>query len=207
MELNTETGIYESVRERSSITILGDIKSELQSVPEIDAILNKYGEIIGPMLEQKIGEASGRFVKQQLGNMACRALFEYAKQNGVNAVAAYHNMRGIRIESLEAGDITMSDIYSMSPFDNEIRIIKVQGERLILANDFQGNYRYKDPKAEIDPEKLYDVVVFDFILDRAGFDLYKDSAYLIDGNVKLVRDAIIDYVKANSPLDPKEYIR
>ena len=204
LSLNEETKTYESVKNRSGVVEMRNTPS-IQSNPEIDAVLDKYNEQVGPILNEKIGEASARFSKDQLGALACKSLVDYARNNGVNAVAAFHNDHGIRINELKAGEITVKDIYQMSPFDNEVRIIKMPGSELNNPSNFSGNYRYIDKSIKFDNDTLYDVVVFDFILDRAGFDLYKDSAYKINDEVKFVRDCIMDHIKANSPINPNNY--
>lgn len=68
-----------------------------------------------------------------LGNFACRTVEDFVRTNK-NAIAGKHivilNQGGLR-NTIPAGEITKRHIFELMPFDNEIVILKISGEKLM----------------------------------------------------------------------------
>ncbi len=68
-----------------------------------------------------------------LGNFACQSVEDYVRTNR-NQIAGKHiiilNRGGLR-NSIPIGEITKGHIFELMPFDNEIVIIKISGEKVM----------------------------------------------------------------------------
>lgn len=68
-----------------------------------------------------------------LGNFACRTVEDFVRTNK-NEIAGKHivilNRGGLR-NNIPAGEITKGHIFELMPFDNEIVILKITGEKLM----------------------------------------------------------------------------
>lgn len=64
-----------------------------------------------------------------LGNLITNAMGEYARQKGQSYDCIITNIGGIR-DSLRQGEITIGDIYNISPFDNNVVILTISGKKM-----------------------------------------------------------------------------
>lgn len=68
-----------------------------------------------------------------LGNFACQTVEDYVRTNR-NEIAGKHivilNRGGLR-NNIPAGEITKGHIFELMPFDNEVVILKITGEKLM----------------------------------------------------------------------------
>jgi 2',3'-cyclic-nucleotide 2'-phosphodiesterase (5'-nucleotidase family) len=68
-----------------------------------------------------------------LGNFACRTVEDYVRTNR-NEIAGKHivvlNRGGLR-NNIPMGEITKGHIFELMPFDNEIVVLKITGEKLM----------------------------------------------------------------------------
>jgi 5''-nucleotidase/2'',3''-cyclic phosphodiesterase and related esterases len=126
---------------------------------------------------------------------------------------ALTNFGGIRT-SLPAGDITISDVISVFPFENKIVILEIQGKyiRGIIEN-FANKQRVeamsgikliiKNRKIKklliggkpLNDNKLYNLATIDFLLGGGdGLYLLKKRERVINTDI-LIRDAVIQYIQ------------
>lgn len=109
LTLTIRNGSVQSVR--STLRLLDDT---LQEDPVVKSAVNSY--LNNPMLEQAPGELSAElYGKEQLGSLMTDGM-RYA--TGVDA--AFQNDGGIRVSYLNQGPLTLQEIYTMDPFNNEI---------------------------------------------------------------------------------------
>jgi 2',3'-cyclic-nucleotide 2'-phosphodiesterase (5'-nucleotidase family) len=146
-----------------------------------------------------------------LGNFVCDALkfvadslFRLSKPDIIIV-----NRGGLRAE-LPKGDITVSNIFELMPFENEMVLIKISGEKLesflALFEDkrhpfFGAKIRMNNKKAidfiidnkPLEKLKIYTLVTSDYLLNGGdNFMFLKESTSVIYSG-KRIRDAIIDY--------------
>ena len=176
--------------------------SRLATTPEIEEIISKYQTEIGPILEEKLSYAEYDFNKDAVGSLVCYSLYNYGKQYE-DVVASYHNKSGIR-SYFSAGDITYKDIYACSPFDNEVRLVEIDGRD--VYGKATGYYSYISiPRNEVDNSKTYKVVVFDYIITNGSFGIYEDTEKMINNEVKVVRETVVDYLKTVDSISPSMF--
>lgn len=146
-----------------------------------------------------------------LGNFVCDAIrfssLKEFKNDSVNMVLM--NRGGLRI-NLPKGDIKVSTIFELMPFENELVLLKVKGESLIkflpllkekkhpfyglkvtisgnevLVKDLSGN--------NIEKEKIYCIATSDYLANGGdSFVFLKEAIEIKRCNLK-IRDAIIEY--------------
>ena len=79
-----------------------------------------------PALQRSIARAEAPFSSlDELGCMVCDAFLD-----GTGADISIENRRGIRADSLAAGDITVLDVLHIDPFGNQAVILTLTGEEL-----------------------------------------------------------------------------
>ncbi|MFN2129692.1 MAG: bifunctional metallophosphatase/5'-nucleotidase [Anaerolineae bacterium] len=160
-----------------------------------------------------------------LGDMIVDAMRAADLGDGRPADIAVHNDGGIRA-SLDAGPITYAELYAILPFDNTLVGVDLTGvqvrEAIENGMDDQGTgiqvsglaftYSMNKPRGRrvmevtvggqpLDPEQVYRVVTIDYLYThpsyRLSLGLGKQVTY---GGLCL--DAVIDYVRVNSPVSP-----
>lgn len=124
---------------------------------------------------------------------------------------AIFNHGGMRLTSMAAGNVNLGKIYELSPFDNYIVILKLNGKVLQDFLDLSANkggwpisggtYVIKDKKATavligcvaIDENKIYNVATIDYIANGGDDASMLRTIPQINKNI-IMRDAIIAYL-------------
>lgn len=133
---------------------------------------------------------------------------------------AVQNYGGLRVPTVAKGDLTVGDIYEVMPFDNNLVILNLSGEKtLMLLNriaDYGGwpissnlTMAIEDDKAKdimikgepFDIKKTYRIALPDYTANGG------DKCYFLkeepqEDNDKLIRDLIIEYFENNPPSEP-----
>lgn len=110
--------IVEKKAERIAVAGAGEVNKTLV------ALLNYFSE--NPAFKRVLAVAETPFVcNEELGCMVCDA---YIAETG--AELSYQNAGGVRIESHEAGDMTVGDVMKMDPFQNDAIELHVTGKEL-----------------------------------------------------------------------------
>lgn len=150
-------------------------------------------------------------VQSTLGNFVCDALaFAASKEfKDLNPAIVIVNRGGLRA-NLPEGDIKVVNIFELMPFDNEMVILRISGEKLLefisLFEDkkhfFSGlKVTLKDNKvtellaenAPIERSGMYTLVTSDYLYNGGDrFHFLKDPVSVRSTGLK-IRDAIIDY--------------
>ena len=111
----------------------------IQPDPEALQILNtKYKPGVEQLKQTEVGttevklngvRADVRTKETNLGNLIADGMLDAAQAAGTNAVIALQNGGGIR-ESIEAGKITMGDVMTVLPFNNDLVTITLTGAEI-----------------------------------------------------------------------------
>jgi len=193
--------------------------------PLVLAVINKYLDIVGDVLDEVVGERDDSFTRSNLGTLITEAMMNYARntEGGDDIVVAVHNMGGIRdtwtSETDSDGDglfdITYDDIYSVMPFDNQVQWIMLTGTDLIQA--CKTHYHSKDYEVigskyylngvEIDRDAEYKVFAIDYIITDYGDPCYKGigGGTNLNGDIALTRDIFNNYVQSLGTLHVADF--
>lgn len=141
------------------------------------------------------------------------------------------NLKGLRTQ-VPAGDITVSKVFELMPFENELVVLWVRGEELAALFDFFasiGGEGVSGMKMGMRDDKAVDVVIGDTPLDKNKVYVVATNDYLAEGNDGMtqlknaekrvntgikIRDMLIDYIrketaegrKIESQLDGRMYV-
>lgn len=177
-------------------------------------------------LEKPIGHLAGQLKKGgmgagSLGNFVADALRERAEVKlGKPVLLAITNGGGLRKNEIAEGDISVSDIYELLPFENALITLDLTGEQLrrfldlvVAHRDAQSGarivYHTNDQKQneivsvklgdkEVDPHATYTIVTIDYLVKRGGEYSFLQEAKNIEPLNLTMRDAVLDYVKAET---------
>ena len=184
-------------------------------------------EIAEEGMDEIIGEASMNITKfgigtqNLIGNLVCEAMLDYT-----DADFSFMNLGGIRDEIL-SGSISYRNVFNVMPFDNQIALIEVDGKFLkeiietrvsgsrhglrtagikVVINRKRENFnRISELLIGGEPwqaEKIYRIATSDFLLQgNAGLALLtKVPESQITRYEQGLRDVIVEYIRANSPV-------
>ena len=208
----------------SRIEIVGPEESLLSDEIQV------YKDSIDLKLDLIVGYSEGFYTKtdfndinfnSSLGNLVADILFTqsdsvFNKQENKKIDFVLQNHGGIR-SSLFEGDIKLTDIYKILPFENEIVIIEVFGETVEEIITFLRKEINPHPISGllispdngfiqgklIDPSKKYYISTNDYLLNGG------DNMFFLKNNSKVyklgysLRDAFIDFTKTNLKLSSK----
>lgn len=105
---------------------------------EIKKVVNEFND--APALNEAIAVAKTKFeTPEELGSMLCDAIRE-----GSGADFAFQNTGGVRVNYLKKGPITIKDVYSIDPFNNEVIVFQMTGAQLkkFILNTYRKNGGY-----------------------------------------------------------------
>ena len=102
-----------------------DVKNYPKKIRLLEEMIRFYND--NPTLRRVLAIADTPFEdREELGSMICDALMEET-----HAEIAIENPGGVRIDSHPAGDITVSDVYEIDPFDNHAVVLTLTGNELL----------------------------------------------------------------------------
>lgn len=189
--------------------------------PEAARVEKGFDEPIGETLVNlyRIGEG-----ESLMGNLVCDAM-----RWKLQGDAAFTNQGGIRAD-IGPGSITPRDVFAVLPFDNHLVSVQLSGA--FLKELFEDKLVYggsglfvsgmevvvdrKRPAGDritvfkiggqdVTPDRLYRVVTIDYLLE-GNSGMTKLAAYSSQAGAEtgiLMRDAVSEYIRANTPLNPR----
>ncbi len=198
-----------------------NVKLKADSLLKEDAAIVKmiapYKVKLDSQMNNRIMIASADLKKETpegaLGNMVCDVLMRYAKANKVTVDFCVLNNGGLRIPVIYKGDITVRTIYELMPFDNNLVVLKLSGQKCLelfaTIAQFDGvpvaglRLQIEENQATqvtvngvvFDPSKDYYVLTSDYLAsggDKA--EALKNPIEYKDLQIKL-RDALILQMK------------
>lgn len=122
--------------DKSAIVL--DVNKVQSEKPEIKKMLDEFND--APALNEAIAVAKSEFENpEELGCMLTDALREIS-----GADFAFQNTGGIRINHLKKGPITVKDVYSIDPFNNEVVVYQMTGSQVkkYILNSYRKNGGY-----------------------------------------------------------------
>lgn len=185
-------------------------------------IIAPYKQQLDAQMKEVIGVADQPLTKELpdgcLGNMVADACLDYAKKVYPDKVHfCILNNGGIRIPSIQQGNITVGKIYELMPFDNMIEVIEISGAKCLeLFKWIAKNNGVPVSGVQLklnngnateitiqgipfDSNETYRVATTDFLSNGGdGLTMLADGKRFTT-SYKL-RDAIITYIKVNQLL-------
>lgn len=180
------------------------VDGRVQSVADLDEALvdetvqnlvNDYNEATEELLEQVVGFTNtglSRDGRDQgdvaLGNMITDAIKGY-----VNADIAVTNNGGIRA-SIDTGDITARDVFTVDPFGNELTILEITGHDLLEVMTYAVNRYSTDagPGTDLQTSGMEYIVYKNEDNSFAEIDLYMNGEPLdLDQTYRLATNNFI----------------
>jgi len=196
-------------------TVLNFVKSQ-QKIYE-----KGFGEVIG--------KSQIALSRSSIGESPMNNLITDAMRERVNADFAFTNFGGIRSD-LKMGPITREDIFKVLPFGNQIATLMIDGVFLknIIEKKVTGGSRGlaisggeitinktlpdgdRVVKIEIngqllDPNKTYRIATTDYLMEgNSGLYMLKEiPRENIAFTGILLREAVIEYIQKNTPIQPE----
>ena len=118
--------------------IVLDVNKVQKEKPEIKKLVNEFNN--APALNEPIAVAKSKFeTPEELGCMMTDAIREIS-----GADFAFQNTGGVRITHLKKGPITVKDVYSIDPFNNEVVVYQMTGAQVkkFIVNTYRKNGGY-----------------------------------------------------------------
>ena len=115
-----------------------DVNKVGKEKPEIKSMVDAFND--APSLNEAIAMAKTKFeTPEELGCLITDALRE-----GTGADFAFQNTGGIRVTHLKRGPITVKDVYSIDPFENEVVVYQMTGAQVkkFILNSYRKNGGY-----------------------------------------------------------------
>ena len=208
------------------LDIYGDLHSSLTPDAEVQAIVDAAAAELGPIFDEVIGQAEKDLPKVSKSEMALgNWITDVTLAAAPGADFAFQNEGGVRT-SIDKGDITVGDIFTVMPFDNEVVTMELTGEDIYAlleqgVSGQKGNIQVSGLKFTYDPNqpeysrvlsateldgtpidrnKTYTIATNDFLAGgQDGYVTFNNGTNLQNTHI-LVRDAMIDDLKANGTL-------
>ena len=202
------------------------VDSSISDDPAVKAMLAPYREKVAA-LSMVIGRLEGNLKKDSVGagsvgNFVTEAMLRVANQkSGKNVVLAIANAGGLRKNDIAAGQLRVSDIFELMPFENSLLVLDLTGAQILKilqagTRDAQAGariqYRWnaqnrtevisaklvdrQNHEREIDPSAIYSVVTIDYLYNlKSGTYAVLQEAKDVKRLDTTIRDAVLSYVK------------
>lgn len=205
------------------------LDSQITPDPEIAKIVGKYDAQVAPQMNVVVAEAKEDLltpstggnpkVDSPLGNLVCDAMKEKA-----GSQITFMNAGGLR-SPIYKGAVKVGDVFNLMPFDNSLVTMDLLGVDVLkvleqgttthgmvqVSSGMKVVYNPKAPAGSriieaaldgkpIDPKAIYRITTIDFVASGGdGFNSFKNGKNLVYGD--LLRDVLLDYFKAHSPIE------
>jgi len=181
-----------------------------------DQIRGEFGRVVG---ETRV-DLRKRPFESNIGNLVCDAMRKAAASE-----VAFQNNGGLRT-TIPAGKITLEQVYTLLPFDNNLMTMDLTGAQIVDILEYNAKtdgmlqvaglkvlYDLSAPEGSrvkelvigakpVDRARVYRVTTNDFLAaggDRFG--MFREGKNAAIGND--LREAVLDYLKKYSPVSPK----
>ena len=198
--------------------------------PPVQAIVERYQAELDQALGGVVGQATTsilrgttRIEESEMGNFVTDAMRTHLA--GVDV--ALTNAGGLRAD-IDAGPVTLQEVYAVLPFNNTLVLMDLTGAQLLRVLEEGAASQYGtvqvsglawafDPDAPfgsrvtsvtvggtpLDPAATYRVATNNFMAARGDqFTTLTQGANVVDTGVNLV-DTVVRYLAAHSPVDPR----
>jgi 2',3'-cyclic-nucleotide 2'-phosphodiesterase (5'-nucleotidase family) len=199
--------------------------------PQVQAIVDRYQAQLDEELGKTVGEATTsilrgatRGVESEMGNFVTDAMRSY--RDGVEF--AFTNAGGLRAD-IDAGDITLEEVYAVLPFNNTLVTMSLTGEQVVQVLEEGANSRYGTVQVSgltwsydagapfgdrvtsatlpdgtpLDPNATYRIATNNFMAGGGdAFHTLTQGTDTVDTGINLV-DTVVRHLEANSPVGPQ----
>lgn len=192
---------------------------------EAAKIVQPYNRQIQKEYSRVVAETSVDLVRHHQRESNVGNLISDAMRESTNADIAFMNSGGIR-SNIPRGKITMEQVFTLLPFDNELVTMHLKGkyilkilehsaklERGVLqVSGIKMRYDLSEPvgsrikdvyigNRHLDREKMYTVTTVDFLADGGdAYSSFRHGKSIVYGMP--VRDVFVSYLKKKSPVAP-----
>ena len=215
IEKATSTVSYNE--EASSIEYSATFGEALAEEEKVSSIRSQYAAATDEIKHIKIGSTDETLkLDNQLANLCVKAMYEEATEFAreaeleVNLVAAFHNKAGGVRCDIAAGEINYGHVYSAFPFDNEIVIVEVTGQK--AKNLFKDNkvlglaiYHTYEGYAEFQNDQKYHYITTDYLATSSKVFNLKDTDFTRTGI--FVRDVVAQKIKDLGNVKAKDFTK
>ena len=202
------------------------VDSSISDDPALRDMLAPYREKVA-VLSMVIGKLEGNLKKDtvgagSVGNFVTEAMLRVANQkSGKTVVLALTNAGGLRKNEIAAGELRVSDIWELMPFENSLLVLDLTGAQILKilqagTRDPQTGariqYRWnaqnrtevigaklvdrQNHEREIDLSATYSVVTIDYLYNlKSGTYAVLQEAKDVKPLNTTLRDAVLSYVK------------
>ena len=204
---------------------------EIEPDAEVQSIVDRFQAQLGEELGKTVGEAQTsilrgvtRGVESEMGNFVTDAMRTYLADVDV----AFTNAGGLRAD-IDAGPITLEEVYAVLPFSNTLVTMELTGEQVIQVLEEGAGSRYGTVQVSgltwsydadapfgnrvasvtlpdgspIDPAATYRIATNNFMAGGGdAFTTLTEGSNVIDTGINLV-DAVVRYLEQHSPVDPQ----
>lgn len=190
----------------------------------VDPYKQKVDAETAKVIATSEGELTKDGAETTLGNFVCDALLYASKSQfkGDSVDVVLLNRGGLRI-NLPKGEIKVSTIFELMPFENELVYLQVKGEHLekFLTHVIEKKHPFYGFKIKlnsnqvesaviggkpIDKNKIYGVLTSDYLANGGDSFVFLKEATVTKRCDLKIREAIINYCKflsqSNKPIKP-----
>lgn len=166
-----------------------EIDADIISDPKIEAIIAPYKAKLDGSMTRIIGQAAKELPKIMraneflLGNFVADLTLEQAKKEIREIDLALVTMGGLRV-SIPAGNISVSTIFELMPFENTISVITVNGETMESLFEYmlaKKNVAISGVKMKIKNGKYTQIIINNKPFDKTKTYIIALSDYLAEG--------------------------
>lgn len=209
-------------------------RQEVVSDPEVESIVDAYEAQVEEIQNEVIGATTTAITREyrhesEMGDWVTDIMWSYG-YGTIPVDFAMTNSGGLRAD-IDAGPITFGEVFEAQPFDNTQVIVELDGNEvrqvleegttgahgLVQVSGLQFTFDYDAPIGSridgdvvdlstglpLEPATTYYVAVNDFMANRGDeYDPLADNPQV--NTYVLVRDLVVDWVKANSPFAPPD---
>jgi 2',3'-cyclic-nucleotide 2'-phosphodiesterase (5'-nucleotidase family) len=189
--------------------------------PEITALFQPFEAIVTEKMKVVIGEAAADITTSSKAESPLANLITDVFKEAGKTEIAFQNAGGIRTY-IRKGPITWGEIFEVLPFQNVLFTLKLTGAQIknTLNSDFiavsglRVRFDLTQPRGRrmvsatlangqpLDDESLYTVTTNDFVVAGGdGFTEFANGKDIKDTGI-LLRDLVVEYVKARKSLTP-----
>lgn len=158
-----------------------------------------YG--IGKIKNEVLGKLINRDMNEQ---SVANLVVEVMTKAYPETVGAFHNVNGGIRAQFKKGKLTYNHVYSAFPFDNELYIVTMSGNRLLALMQTSGNYafHFNIDKADVNTSEMYKVVTISFLYEINGSPV---SGLPYENMFTYPRDILADYIRTTKTIDGSKY--
>ncbi len=210
----TACGSRETTVEYRAISMNDSISDETSAESMIAPYRDSLELTMNMVLVQNKEELTRGIPESTLGNLIADLLLERASTEMLDSLLpdfCLINIGGLRVD-LPQGDITISKVFELMPFENELDIIKlspqkmqemlnylkVKGGQPISGMELKissNGYQCSINDEPLDESRSYYVVTSDYLADGGDkMDFFKEPEARIKTGIK-IRDAIMDHFR------------